>query len=465
MLRFLRRTFRRKDDKRKRNFRKPPALPTGQHIPAPAKCRDFIPCHVILLDGSEILVDVPRKEKGEYLFRKIVIALDLIEEDYFGLQFMDKHQVAHWLDKTKKIKKQITITPPTFHFRVKFYTSEPAILNEELTRYQFFLQLKQDILSDKLPCSQEKAVTLASLALQSELGGFDPDVHNLFFLSEFRFIPKQDEEFEVAVLEAYKNLDKNMTPADAEKRYLEEAMYLEHYGVDMHSVKSKTDGNEYRLGLTPSGVLVLEGDQKMGLFFWPNILKLDFKERKLVLEVTDGDTEDNTEPTKHKFVFLLDNSKACKHLWKCAVEHHTFFRLNNPVNVADQKKTFIRVGSRFRPSFRTEVQLRRGASERRSIPFERKPSRRYSRRSSFSNSVRRVQVSGGGPDDHFRRFIPAEGPAAAPSRPNNPIGGLRMARPTRDPSDSSRSNEGRGNSLEGGKVGEARRPVLFIEKL
>ena len=150
----------------------------------------------------------------------------------------------------------------------------------------------------------------------------------------------------------------------------------------MHSVKSKTDGNEYRLGLTPSGVLVLEGDQKMGLFFWPNILKLDFKERKLVLEVTDGDNGDS-EPTKHKFVFLLgnsnssmdlndfcflDNSKACKHLWKCAVEHHTFFRLNNPVNAADQKKTFIRVGSRFRPSFRTEVQLRRNASERRSVP-------------------------------------------------------------------------------------------------
>lgn len=91
-----------------------------KHIPAPAKCRDFIPCHVILLDGSEILVgmyntfylwfyrvlDVPRKEKGEYLFRKIVIALDLIEEDYFGLQFMDKHQVAHWLDKTKVLESK-----------------------------------------------------------------------------------------------------------------------------------------------------------------------------------------------------------------------------------------------------------------------------------------------------------------------------------------------------------------------
>ena len=108
--------------------------------------------------------------------------LDLVEEDYFGLQFMDKNQVPHWLDKTKKIKKQIQgmlflwvidydyivyikkrfvkaySGPPTFHYRVKFYTSEPINLGEELTRYQFFLQLKQDILQGKMPCPGEKAV-------------------------------------------------------------------------------------------------------------------------------------------------------------------------------------------------------------------------------------------------------------------------------------------------------------------
>lgn len=471
MLRFLRRTFSRRGRRPKPQDRKNknphPRAAAAQHIPAPPKCRDFINCHVMLLDGSDLSVDVPKSEKGEYLFRKVVMSLDLVEEDYFGLQFMDKNQVPHWLDKTKKLKKQIQIYPPTFHFRVKFYTSEPNNLVEELTRYQFFLQLKQDILSDKLPCPQEKAVTLAALALQSELGSYEEDVHNVYFISEFRFVPTQSEDFELQVLEEYKNLQAGMTPAEAEKLYLEEAMYLEQYGVDMHSVKSKQDGQDYRLGLTPSGVLVLEGENRIGLFFWPNIKKLDFKEKRLILVVTSNDDEDGSEQ-EHKFVFLLENTKACKHLWKCAVEHHTFFRLQNPVPLKGQKQQFIRVGSRFRPSFRTEIQLQRGAKERRSVPFERKPSRRYSRRSTFRQSQARIQVSGGGGDDHFRRFVPGEGPAAPP--PNvqyNPIGGMRHRRPKREESGSTVGSRDRSDSPRAwdGDPNSNKRPVLFMAKL
>lgn len=49
---------------------------------------------------------------------------------------------------------------------MKFYSSEPNNLREELTRYQFFLQLKLDILEGKLECPHQIDVELAALALQ-----------------------------------------------------------------------------------------------------------------------------------------------------------------------------------------------------------------------------------------------------------------------------------------------------------
>lgn len=129
---------------------------------------------------------------GSDLYEQVFYSLDLIEKDYFGLQFTDANNVQHWLDATKLVKKQIksesfvscansvssslslpllSVGPPyTLRLKVKFYSPEPNTLREELTRYQFFLQLKQDLLDGRLECDQTKAIELCSLALQCELG-------------------------------------------------------------------------------------------------------------------------------------------------------------------------------------------------------------------------------------------------------------------------------------------------------
>ncbi|XP_069481596.1 band 4.1-like protein 4A isoform X6 [Ambystoma mexicanum] len=363
-------------------------------------------CEVLLLDESKLTLTsqqqgIKKSTKGSVVLDYVFRHLNLAEIDYFGLRYCDKSHQTYWLDPARTIsehKDLINTGPPfTLYFGVKFYTEDPCKLKEEITRYQFFLQVKQDVLQGRMPCPVNIAAQLGAYAVQSELGDYDPYKHISGYVSEYRFVPDQKEELEDAIERIHKTLV-GQVPAEAEINYLGVAKSLEMYGVDLHPVYGENK-SEYFLGLTPVGVVVYKNKKQVGKYFWPRITKVHFKETQFELRVLGKDCNETS------FFFETHSKTACKHLWKCCVEHHTFFRLpeNDSSSLSRKLSKIGSLGSKHRYSGRTAFQMSRDLSIQLPRPnqsVERSRSKTYPKRTgdtqpSGSHSVNSTNMESG----------------------------------------------------------------------
>ncbi|XP_076744022.1 band 4.1-like protein 3 isoform X4 [Maylandia zebra] len=346
---------------------------------------------VTLLDGSMFTCTVEKRARGLQLFEKVCEHINLLERDYFALSFRDADNNKNWLDPGKEMKKQVRGVPWNFSFNVKFYPPDPAQLSEDITRYFLCLQLRQDIVSGRLPCSFATHTILGSYTVQSELGDYDPDDCGADYISELCFAPNQTKEMEEKITELHKTY-RGMTPAEAEMHFLENVKKLSMYGVDLHhakmigsgfvclsSAKSEdSEGVAIMLGVCNSGLLVYRDRLRINRFSWPKILKISYKRNNFYIKIRPGEFE-QFEST---IGFKLFNHRAAKRLWKVCVEHHSFFRLLSP---EETPKKFLTLGSKFRYSGRTQIQSRR-ASAQISRPAPHFP-RCISKRSMLSRSL------------------------------------------------------------------------------
>ncbi|KFP02839.1 Protein 4.1 [Calypte anna] len=330
-------------------------------------------CKVALLDDTIFECAVDKHAKGQDLLKKVCDHLNLLEEDYFGLAIWDTPTSRTWLDPAKEIKKQVHGGPWDFTFNVKFYPPDPAQLTEDITRYYLCLQLRQDIISGRLPCSFATLALLGSYTVQSELGDYDPELHGPDYISEFKLAPNQSKELEEKVVELHKTY-RSMTPAQADLEFLENAKKLSMYGVDLHHAKD-LEGVDITLGVCSSGLLVYKDKLRINRFPWPKVLKISYKRSSFFIKIRPGEQE-QYEST---IGFKLPSYRAAKKLWKVCVEHHTFFRLTS--TEAIPKSRFLALGSKFRYSGRTQAQTRQASAliDRPAPQFERTASKRASR--------------------------------------------------------------------------------------
>ena len=71
-----------------------------------------------------------------------------------------------------------------------FFLTGVRLITCDQTRYQYFQQLKHDVLEGRLICTPAVAAQLASYAMQAEFGDYNPERHTTSYLKEFCLFPK-----------------------------------------------------------------------------------------------------------------------------------------------------------------------------------------------------------------------------------------------------------------------------------
>ena len=158
------------------------------------------------------------------------------------------------------------------------------------------------------------------------------------------------EELDRKVAELHK-LHKGQSPAESEMNFLEHAKRLEMYGISLHPGKDSA-GRDIQLGVTSIGLVVFQACVKINTFSWTKIVKISFKRKQFFIQLR----KELTESYDTLLGFNLSSYRSCKNLWKSAVEHHSFFRLQSPKQPIRKFPVLWGLSSKFRYSGRTEFQ-------------------------------------------------------------------------------------------------------------
>uniref|UniRef100_A0A4W5P7B0 FERM, ARHGEF and pleckstrin domain-containing protein 1 n=1 Tax=Hucho hucho TaxID=62062 RepID=A0A4W5P7B0_9TELE len=288
---------------------RPPTMPPGRHVTI----------KVCMLDDTEEVFDISQRASGKVLFDLVCAHLNLVEGEYFSLEYQD-HKMMVWLDLLKPIVKQLRRPKHTvLRFVVKFFPPDHAQLLEELTRYLFALQIKHDLACGRLTCNDSSAALLVSHIIQSEIGDFEESQSRQHLLNN-SYIPDQ-----VALMDKimeFHSMNKAQTPAESDYQLLEVARRLELYGVRLHPAKDR-EGSKLSLAVAHTGVLVFQGHTKINAFNWSKVRKLSFKRKRFLIKLRP----DLNSSYQDTLEFLMGSRDCCKVFWKICVEYHAFFRL------------------------------------------------------------------------------------------------------------------------------------------
>ncbi|XP_064176905.1 tyrosine-protein phosphatase non-receptor type 13 isoform X2 [Anguilla rostrata] len=292
---------------------------------------------VVMPNGQRILVKCDVKSKSGDVFDMVVAHANLVEHFYFGLAFIDDDEFF-FLDHDTKISK---VAPdcwkkqPSTNFllflRVKFFVDDIDLILHRLTRHQYYLQLRKDILEDRVRCDEETSLFLAALALQAEYGDYIPQVYGKNYFQPEQYVSRRLLE-KMALPCLKEELPRlhaqcfQMLPQEAELEFLKVTQQLPEYGVMFHRVarEKKAAMGELILGICAKGIIVYEVKNNSRI----SSLRLQWSETDSISSTRRKFSVQNSV-SRRRHTFLMESSKISKYLLNLCCAQHKFYNEMN----------------------------------------------------------------------------------------------------------------------------------------
>lgn len=302
---------------------------------------------VEILDGTNVEYTLSSESTGQDCLDVVCQKLSLNQPKFFGLQYVSCSSENNlcWLELDRPIKRQLDkyARALSVYLRVMYYViSGVRLITDEITRYHYFLQLKQDVIEGKIVCTPQQAIQLASYSMQAEFGNFDSERHTAHYLKDFQLFPKAftDPALLESLTEAASRQHAalhNLPQGTAEEYYICACQRLEGYGEEEFNVRDK-DGNEVIIGIGLMGVSVTHAERGVRRFMWSDISNVINHKKEFTIESVDGG--ENAE-------FIFSEGDSAKNAWRFCVLQHIFFRQYEMNNESETSDNIITQSSTF----------------------------------------------------------------------------------------------------------------------
>ncbi|XP_068710740.1 E3 ubiquitin-protein ligase MYLIP-like [Montipora capricornis] len=300
-------------------------------------------CFISEPNGIIHEIFLPKNAVGQECLDKVCEKLKLVERDYFGLKFGGAKGAQFWLNLRNSLSSQLSGKPPyRLYFLVKFFV-KPQELQQEITRHQYYLTLKNFVSEEKLDLSSLQMKTIARLcALISQIENGDysqervPEYFSYIPMSVCNEYAKTSDLQKDAAIEHAKLV--NSSASESKIEFLHVTCGIQGYGIEVFHGRLNDDKTLKKVDIYvgSDGIRVFSINREYDIKQGKDVARRTLEKRVAFEDVSTVSYNNRsftvvhggTGPQAQRDTYKMKSESDAVALFRTFTEYHTFYQCN-----------------------------------------------------------------------------------------------------------------------------------------